>query len=58
MHDDSALESPNRKTKMERSMTLTDSFRMAASVLQGTAISKKSLTLTIPSTSLGSQIYG
>jgi hypothetical protein len=57
MQDDSSLDNSARKSKHERSMTMTDSFRMAASVLQGTAMSKKSLTLTIPSTSIDTQIY-
>jgi hypothetical protein len=56
MQDDSSLDSPSRKSKADRSMTMTDSFRLATSVLPGTSVSKKSQNLTIPSISIENQI--
>lgn len=53
MYDDSSIGSPGKKqSKLKRAQTtLSDSFRMAASVIQqGSAPSKKALNLTIPST--------
>jgi len=50
MHDDSEFNSSGkRKSQIKRSQTsITDSFRMAASVLtQGSGPNKKALTLTI-----------
>jgi hypothetical protein len=53
MQDDSSLNNGSaRKSKLERAQsTMTDSFRMAASVLSPSFNnSKKTYTLTVPST--------
>ncbi len=54
MQDDSSLNSP-RKSKVQRSQSsITDSFRMAASVLQsGSGPSKKALNLVVQGRCLG-----
>lgn len=58
MHDDSSINNSGGKSKLQRSnSSLSDSFRMAASVLQsGSGPSKRALNLQIASASNLSQI--
>jgi hypothetical protein len=54
MQDDSNIHNSDHKSKVQRSQSsITDSFRMAASVLQGTSgPSKRALNLVVQSTPL------
>ncbi len=51
MQDDSGMNSasPKKSNALRTQSSLTDSFRMAASVLGSNSTSKKAYTLTIPS---------
>jgi hypothetical protein len=58
MQDDSSINSASpKKSTIQRSQSsvLTDSFRMAASVLGSNSTSKKAYTLTIPSNHFSTQ---
>lgn len=59
MQDDSSITSSGGKSKVLRTQSsLTDSFRMAASVLQGgSGPSKRALNLVIKSTNTENQPY-
>ena len=60
MQDDSSINtaSPKKSTvQRAQSTTLTDSFRMAASVLGSNSSSKKAYTLTIPSNHFSTQKF-